>query len=155
MSDDIITLLCAKLATIGAAIPHQPAVTAYDPPPAGLKTANLPALFVYTGAASHNEGEMGENFISTTRRFYVQIAVIPTGQGDPNTREKSVRPLLEAALAHFHQYPHFSDISFVERVTVASDSGISILPEYGGIFIGFEIPIDIKYFLARTYATGE
>jgi hypothetical protein len=154
MTDQISTL-CAKIATIGEGISGINSNGVFDPPPANLQTAELPALFTWTGTAAHNESVLGEDFVETTRRFFVQVAVIPSGQGDPNTRETLVRPLLEAALAQFRKYPRFNDVDWVEKVNLLSDSGVIILPEYGGKFIGFEIQLDITYIAPRTFAAGE
>ena len=85
---DMLSSICAKIALIGADISGINQSGVFDPPPANLNTADLPALFVWTGTASHDESVLGENFVDTTRRFYLQVAVIPLGQGDPNTREK-------------------------------------------------------------------
>lgn len=149
---DMISNICAKIALIGAEITGINANGVFDPPPVNLQTADLPALFVWTGTATHDESVMGEGFVDTTRRFYLQVAVIPIGQGDPNTRESLVRPLLDSALTVFRKYQNLKGLEFVEKVVVGSDSGVIVLPEYGGKFIGFEIPIDVKYFALRTYA---
>lgn len=152
---DMISSICANLATIGREIVGINANGVFDPPPAGLQTADLPAMFVWTGTATHSEGSMGESFVETTRRFYLQIAVIPVGQGDPNTRETLIRPLIDATLTVLRQHPKIKSLDWVEKMTVGSDSGVIILPEYGGKFIGFEIPIDVSYFAIRTYASNE
>jgi len=152
---DMLTDICAKIAQIGAEISGINLNGVFDPPPANIQTANLPAMFTWTGNAQHNESELGEDFIETTRRFYVQIAVIPTGQGDPNTREKLVRPLIEAALAAFRKHPKLIGLKWIEKVVVGSDSGVIILPEYGGKFIGVEIPLDVVYIQPRSYAPNE
>lgn len=141
---DILSDISAQIATIGAGITGINAHGVFNPPPANLQSADLPALFTWTGSASHGDG-LGEHFVETTRRFYVQVAVISTGQGDPNTREALARPLMEATLAQFRKYTRFSSIDWVERVKVVSDSGIIILPEYGGKYIGFEIALDVTY----------
>ncbi len=152
---DMLSSICAKIALIGADISGINQSGVFDPPPANLNTADLPALFVWTGTASHDESILGENFVDTTRRFYLQVAVIPLGQGDPNTRETLVRPLLDSALTVFRQHTSLKGLEFVENVSVGSDSGVIILPEYGGKFIGFEIPIDVKYFALRDHAPNE
>jgi len=152
---DMITEICAHIAEISAEISGINAKGVFDPPPANLNTADLPAVFVWTGTATHNESVMGENFVETTRRFYLQVAVIPTGQGDPNTRETLVRPLLDSALAVLRKHVSLKGLEWVEKIMVGSDSGIIILPEYGGKFIGFEIPIDVIYFALRSYASNE
>lgn len=152
---DILSAICAKIATIGRAIEGINVQGVYDPPPANLQSADLPAMFTWTGVANHNVSALGEGFIETTRRFYVQVAVLPIGQGDPNTRETLVRPLIAAALIQFAKYPHFRDVNFVQKCVIVSDSGVIILPEYGGKYIGFEIALDITYFAPRSFAAGE
>ena len=152
---DMLTNICAHLAEIGAEISGINPHGVFDPPPANLNTADLPAVFIWTGTATHNEGSLGENLIESTRRFYLQVAVIPTGQGDPNTREALVRPLIEATLTTLRQHPKLKGMEWVEKLTAGSDSGVILLPEYGGKFIGFEIPLDITYIALRTYASNE
>lgn len=152
---DRITEICAKLAEIGAGITGINQNGVFDPPPAELLTAHLPAHFTWVGAGAHSESSLGEMFVETTRRFYVQVAVLPLGQGNPNNREKLVRPLLQAALAQHRKYLTLSTLDWVEKSEIRSDSGVIILPEYGGKFIGFEIPIDITYIEPRTIAAGE
>jgi hypothetical protein len=152
---DIITSICGKLALVGHEITGINSNGVYDPPPVNLQTANLPALFVWTGTATHDEDNLGESLVETTRRFYAQVAVIPTGQGDPNTRETLIRPLIEAALAAYRKHPKLYGLEWVARVKVGSDSGVIILPEYGGKFIGFEISLDVVYITPRTYASSE
>ena len=152
---DMLSDICAKIALIGKEISGINTNGVFDPPPANLTTADLPAVFVWTGAGSHDENVMGENFVNTTRLFYFQVAVIPLGQGDPNTRETLIRPLLEAALATLRKYPKLKGLEWIERMTVNTDSGVIILPEYGGKFIGFEIQLGVKYIAPRSFAANE
>lgn len=141
---DVVSDVCANLAAEGRQIEGMNAEGVFDPPRANLETAHLPALYTLTGNATHT-GELGEMDAYTSRRFNIQVAVIPTGQGDPNTREAQCRPLLEQTLKHYRAYALTARIDWVSEIKIVSDSGIVILPEYGGKFIGFQISLDVKY----------
>ncbi len=150
---DILTNICAQIATVGRGITG--IGTVFDPPPPNLETSSLPAMFTWTGTGTHSESALGEDFIETTRRFYVQVAVISTGQGNPATRETLARPLIEATLAALRKHPRLAGLDWIERAVIGSDSGVIILPEYGGKYIGFEVPVDITYITPRVYAANE
>jgi len=150
---DRISAICAAIATIGATIPGINAHGVFDLPPANLNTGDLPAVFTWAGPGQHSP--LGEMVDITARRFYVQVAVIPISQGDPNTRERLVRPLMEAALAAYRGHPRLTNLDWVRVALVGSDSGVIILPEYGGKFVGFEISLDVTYITPRTISTNE
>jgi len=116
----------------------------FYPPPPTLDTASLPAVFAFTGNNTYDLSEMG--VIQMTRIFRVQVACIPTGQGNPRDREEMVPPLISnvASAINLKQYSHGLD--FVETIRVVTDSGIVILPEWGAKFIGFELQVEVKYF---------
>lgn len=126
--------------------------TAIDPPPAGPAAANLPLLYVLSGRATHSDDEQ---IVQVARVFRVQVAVLPAVQGDPNTREKLCRPLLDLVAEKYRSYYRLASVSFVERIRVLSDSGIVILPEYGYKYMGFEVPVEVTYFAPRSFAQGE
>lgn len=145
--------ICDALIAIGATVTG--VTSAIDPPPANPTTAVLPLLYVFTGPATVLEDEHGETWDTLVRQFRLQVAVIPTGQGDPNTRETLVRPLIDAAVDKFRSYPQLNGLKFVERLRVVSDSGVAILPEYGGKFIGFEVRLEVQYIQRRALAARE
>ncbi len=149
----IIETLTAAIKTIGENASG--IVNAFDPPPAGINTADLPALYTFTGNAVHNDTEYGANRILVRRIFRVQVAVIPTGQGDPNTRETLCRPLLDNVLDQFRKYPTLGKTARIRKSRIVSDSGIVLLPEWGAKYIGFEIRIEVETIEPRTYAQGE
>jgi len=144
----LIDDVCAGIKTVGTLAPG--IVTAFNPPPVAIETAHLPALYAFLGSASHSE-EYGPNKVLTVRTFRVQVAVIPTGQGNPNTREMLVRPLLQNVIETYRKYPRLSKTAFVREAAVVSDTGIVILPEWGGKFIGFEIRLQVETIEPRTY----
>lgn len=125
---------------------------AVDPPPANLQTGELPAVWTFTGPNRESEYSPTLNIVRRTMR--VQCAVIPTGQGDPNQREKLVRPVLEAVATKLRQYPSLG-VNYIQKATVTGDSGVVVLPEYGRKFIGFEIQLEVMYFVRRSYAENE
>lgn len=145
--------ISARIALLGsAATGIQKAI---DPPPANPSTAVLPLLYVFTGSADYAENEEGEGWDMLTRAFRLQVAVIPTAQGDPNTRESLVRPLLDATVNQLRSYPGLNGLPFVKKMRVRSDSGVAILPEYGAKFIGFEVRLEVSYLQKRAFARGE
>lgn len=145
----LIDDVCAGIKTVGAGAPG--VKTAFDPPPVNIETGFLPALYTFLGSANHNETAYGPNTVMVTRTYRVQVAVIPTGQGNPNTRESQIRPLLQNVIEHYRKYPHLSRTNHVRDARVISDSGIVILPEWGGKFIGFEIRLAVTTLEPRTY----
>ena len=149
----MISTLTAAIKAIGEQVTG--IVTAFDPPPAGLNSADLPALFAFTGNASHGDTQYGANKVLVTRIYRIQVAVIPSALGDPNTRETLCRPLLDATVDTFQMHPTLGKIARVRRSRVVSDSGIVLLPEWGGKYIGFEVRLEVETIEPRTYAKGE
>jgi len=127
--------------------------SAYDPAPNDLNSASLPALWTFTGPASEEESEF-EDYVRIDRTMRVQVAVIPTAQGAPATREKKCRPILDAVSAKLRSSPHLG-VNWVENTRVVADSGIVILPEYGGKYIGFEIQYLVTYYQKVSYGANE
>ncbi|MHB0922632.1 MAG: hypothetical protein ACYC3H_01535 [Bellilinea sp.] len=145
----IIDDVCSGINVVGASAPG--ITRAFNPPPVSIETAHLPALYAFLGSANHNETAYGPNMVLTTRTYRVQVAVIPTGQGNPNTRELQIRPLLQNVIEHYRKYPRLSRTNRVREARVVSDSGIVILPEWGGKFIGFEIRLAVTTLEPRAY----
>ncbi len=147
---DQINLVCSGIQTIGTGITG--ITKAFATPPAGLETAELPALYAFTGAMTPDDED--SSFVTETRAFRVQVAVLPTGQGDPNTREAKCRPLLEAVNAAFRARFGLGGVEGVQTSRVVSDSGIVLLPEWGGKFIGFEVRLAVTMIRERHFAHG-
>lgn len=148
----MIQTVTAAIKTIGEGATG--IVAAFNPPPVSLNTADLPALYTFTGNARHSD-ELGPNKVVVMRVYRVQVAVIPIGQGDPNTRELLCQPLLDQVIEQYRKYPHLDKTARVRASRIVSDSGIVLLPEWGGKYIGFEIRLEVYTIEPRTYAQGE
>jgi len=130
--------------------------TAKDPPPGIIDTALLPCAFVFTGESEYDWTIPGRDDVGSVIRTYrVQVAVVPVNQATPETRETRCRPLIEAVRDELAKYPSLGGVLGVLEATVETDSGIAILPEYEGKFIGFEVRVRVMSLIARTYATRE
>lgn len=149
----IIENVCSAIRTVASSAPG--ITTAYDPPPGSIPSADLPALYVFTGGGTHSESSLGPNVMLVKRVYRVQVAVLPIGQGKPSTRETSIRPLLDNTIAHFRKHPTLGKTARVRAARVASDSGIVILPEWSGIYIGFEIRLEVATIEPRDFSPGE
>jgi hypothetical protein len=147
----MIASLTAAIKTIGAAASG--IKSGFDPAPNDLNSSSLPALWCFTGPAREDQSQFSD-YASVVRTMRVQVAVLPTAQGTPAEREKKCRPLLDAVTAQLRSYPHLG-VDWVQKAQVAGDSGIVILPEYAGKYIGFEIQLEVAYYVKRTYAAGE
>lgn len=149
----MIEQICSTLADIGREAAG--ICTVFDPPPPNLESGALPALYVFTGSATHNDAALGPNLVQVTRTLRVQVAVIPTGAGDPKTRESACRPLLDAVMAAYWKHPHLNQTARVRSARVVSDSGVVLLPEWGMRFIGFEVRVEVVTIEPRAIAKGE
>lgn len=139
MSDQI-TLVCDGIAAVGKISGIQ---TAFAIPPAGLETAELAALYAFTGTATNDQQTLGAGFFQETRLYRVQVAVLPTGQGTPELRETRCRPLITGLNQALRDNPSLGGVAGVQKSLVVGDSGIVLLPEWGGKFIGFEIRLQV------------
>jgi hypothetical protein len=148
----MIEEVCASITSIGAAV--EGITTAIDPPPVNLNSANLPAQVIFTGQAQRDDSA-GPNLFVVTRMYRVQVAAIPTGQGNPNARETVVRPLLQAHVAAFETHPTLGKLAGVRSAKVVYDSGVILLMEYGQKYIGYEIGLQVVTVERRTIAKGE
>lgn len=144
---------CAAIQSIGAAV--EGITKAFDPPPVNLVSADLPAQVVFTGQAQRDHAELGANLVVITRMFRVQVAVMPVGQGNPNKRESTIRPLLDRHIDAFEAHPTLGKLVGVREAEVAYDSGVVLLVEYGQKFIGYEIGLQVTTVERRTIAKGE
>lgn len=127
--------------------------TTYATAPVNLSTAQLPALYVFTGATV-DEYDVESNWVDVTRDYRVQVAVLPVSLGNPAKREEVCRPIIEAIKKELRKYPSLATAG-VQTSRVLGDSGIVILPEWGYKYIGFEVTLRVSYYIAREYAQGE
>lgn len=124
---------------------------AVDPPPAQIDTVHLPCNYTYTGEADYTDYQ--ENVIWISRTFRNQTAVLPYGQSTPQLREAKVRPVLEVVRDQLFSYSGnlgALDLGLMQ-VRITRDSGVAMLPDWDGKFIGFEFTMIIEYVVARTY----
>lgn len=128
---------------------------AFDPPPPKLDSGDLPALWIFTDRSSIDAETDG--IVNTSRTFRIQVAVLTLSEGDPYTRETRCRPLLDLVSSKFQGTPTLRNLPFVRPMgaSVLSDSGIVILPEFGGQFIGFEVRLQVQHFVNRSFEEGE
>jgi len=124
-----------------------------DPLPPKIDTAEMPLVYTLTGPATDSSAA-GEDMDLETRTYYVQCAVLKVGQGTPDERETRGRPLLIALKYALKAHPHLG-AAYVERATVMGDSGITVLNEYGGLNIGFQITLSVLERVPRLYADDE
>jgi hypothetical protein len=144
-----ITDVCTAIATIGDGITG--ITTAYSTPPAGLDTAQLPALYPLTGRAEYDNRSVGADAFIIRRFYRVQVAVIPVGQGTPNEIESRCRALIDAVRKAFAKQPQLDRVSTVQNSIPVADTGIVRLEEYGSKFIGFDMTLMVDEIEARSY----
>ena len=141
-----IDLVCGAIAALLDGLAVTSGSTAYtlrasDPPPAKVDTAQLPAAWVFTGQSTDDWGAHEIGLV--TRQYAVQVALLPVGQSTPEEREKRCRPFIEAVRAQLAAHPSLGgQVPWLERARVTGDSGIILLPEYGGVYIGFEMRLE-------------
>jgi hypothetical protein len=149
-------LVCAAIASIGNGVTVTVSgvtltTVGIDPPPAQLGTALLPALYALTGAATY---EWGSDYGTETREYRLQCAVEAAEQSNRNTREAQRRALIVALRDKFAGYPHLG-VDGVQMATVTSDTGPVDIEDRNGVFVGFEITIEVVEVISRTYAANE
>lgn len=153
--------VCAALKTIcnGVTGVTSDAVTltikSYDPPPASLDSVKLPAVYVFTGGAEYDAARYGAENVEIVREYSVNCAVLAENAATPELREKHCRPLLEALRDRLLMYPSLGNVATVQQMTPISDTGVIVLPEYGGLYVGFTITIQTLEIVSRTYASNE
>lgn len=142
MSDDItkhqeaIALICREVTEIKKA---------FSTAPEKLDTAELPAAYSLTSSATDSETTYGEKESDVKRVYRIQVAVLPIGQATPTLRETKCRSLLDKVRKQFKKHPLLKNVEFVQNATVLGDSGVVILPEFGMMFVGFEIRLQVEY----------
>lgn len=150
IDETTITSLIAKgIRAVGAGITG---LNALDPAPVSLDSTQLPAQVCFTGSAESEDAGTGENWVTVRRTMRVQIAMMPTGQANPEDRELMCRPMIDRVNAEYRRWPQLKGVAYVQEATVISDSGIVILPEWGGKFIGFELRVRVEYLQPKNLA---
>lgn len=152
---DYITLHRQAIKGIGETV--EGLVKVFDLAPEKLDSSELPALYPLTSQASYNESIKGEFFEEATRVYRVQVPVIPLGLANPQDRESMCQPLIEAVVRTFQGYPTLGNCPYVRAngVSVLSDSGIVVLPEWGAKYVGFEVRLQVIYDYPREFSDGE
>lgn len=153
MTAIIISDITARIVQIAGTVAGIKKV--YDPGPPNLVSDDLVCTWVYTDPAQYLDFDDDENQIQTVRLFRIQTACLTIAQGDPYSRESTVRPLIDTMVRKFQGYSTLNNLPYVRSHRVVSDSGVVILPEYGGQFIGFEVRLSVEYLYERVYAPGE
>jgi hypothetical protein len=115
-----------------------------DPPPPTWDTAALPGHYILTGGA--DDTPMGDDggVVEESRIVRVQVPVVPLGQATPYERETRSRALLDALKQQYRIMCRSARITGVRSMRVLGDSGVVVLPEYDGQYIGFEIRLEVK-----------
>lgn len=137
----------AAIVEIGAEITG--IVSAIDPPPVNMDTADLPLLMCWAGRATDAESLLGDFAFTETRAYRVQVAVSPRGQKTEAEIETLVRGLLPKVKDVYRSRPNLASetykngVPWLQSCRVTGDSGIIALPEYEGKFIGFEIYLEV------------
>jgi hypothetical protein len=126
---------CAGIVAIGATVSG--IFNASDPPPEKLDSAEMPALYVFTGPATYDTSTYG--FHRETRQYRVRVAVAPEGQATPPVIEARVRTLLPLVSAALIAAPTLNGKAW--QATVLGDSGVILLPEYSAV--GFELRVEV------------
>jgi len=146
-----LTTICSAIKTIGAAISGITA--AIDPPPAGLVSAQMPALYVFSGPATTDWASQGDEGGVETRLYRVRVAIAPEAEATPPLLETRIRTLLPAVRDAFAARPSLGSTVGVVEARVLGDSGPIALPEYNAV--GFELRLEVQDLLLRTFASGE
>lgn len=128
-------------------------VIAYDPPPVAMDSIKLPAAYIFTGSADYDTEASADQYMEA-RAYEVHCAIGAEAQMNENIRERHARALIPAIQARLMKYQNLG-VAQVLYIRVTSDSGPIVLPEYGGLYVGFIINLTVNELITRTYATGE
>ncbi len=154
MTDSIdIDAVCEGIQTVSQTITG--IGTCYATPPVTLETAQLPASYPLTGTAQYELMSGGEDGNYENRLYRVQFPVLPENQANAQLREERCRPLIQAAIKAFMGHPSLAGTRNVQEAVVLGDSGIVILPEYDGKYIGFELRVAVRFLISRSFADYE
>jgi hypothetical protein len=128
-----ITDICAAIVEIGKGVSG--IVSATDPPPPKIDTAQMPALYVLTGSAEYDDEHINEEH----RQYRVRVAIAPTGEANPQLLETHLRILIPLVKLAFLIEPTLNRAALL--CTVLGDSGVILLPEYSAV--GFEVRLEV------------
>jgi hypothetical protein len=124
-----------------------------DPPPVKLDSAELPLAYLTPGPAADEGRSTGDDEVRETRQYALRVPVISSGQGTPGERETRCRPILAAVKAWLRMYPHLGTAGVEAQVN--GDSGVVVLPDFEGKFIGFEVRLQVTTLIVWNYAANE
>jgi len=147
-----LNLIPPAIAAIGKLVPG--ITSSMDPPPPTINTASLPLLYALTGESDYDDTR-GSELLWVTRIYRIQVAVIPRNQATPNTRETQCRPLISAVRDTFAQYPQLGNVLGVQNARVVGDTGVALLPDWEGLYVGFEVRLEVTSVVERTYTQKE
>jgi len=142
-----ILTICEAIKNIGAKVDG--IETAFSEPPVKLDTAELPALYPFTGPAVYDGEVEGDDGLIVTRQYRVHVATSMKGQDDEIAAEQNGKTLLEAVVLRFANRPSLANTAGVIEAKVLSDTGVIILPEYSGKVIGFEVVVQVSEYVIR------
>lgn len=123
--------------------------------PPKMDTATVPALYPLTGPATNDWVSGGSDSDVETRQFQLHVPVLAKGLGVPGEPEQRCRPIIAAVRDTFASYPSLNGCDGVKQATVMGDSGVILLPDYEGTWMGFITRLQVSLFLRRTFAAGE
>jgi hypothetical protein len=128
----------------------------FDPPPAKAPdTAQLPALYVYTGRGTYDYEYYGDDEVREVREYRIQLAVLPTAEATPELIETRCRAAIAAVRAIYAARPSLGNLVGEQNALLLSDSGAFQLPQYGGAHIGVEFILRVDEMLERIFASNE
>ena len=142
-----IGTICEAIKTIGAGVDGIKA--SFTEPPVKLDTAELPALYPFTGSAAYDWNTSGDETGIVTRQYRIHVAIVPRGQDNEIIAEQKGKTLLEAVALRFANRPSLGNTPGVQYAEVVSDGTVIVLPEYGGKFIGFEVILSVQEYIDR------
>ncbi len=130
-----IEQVCAAIVALAGAVTG--IISAGDPPPEKLDSAEMPAVYVFTGSAAYDTARY--SVTEETRQYRVRVAIAPDGAATPPYLEKRVRTLIPLMRTAFVNAPTLNRV--VLQCSVLGDSGVIQLPEYGAV--GFEVRLEV------------
>lgn len=151
-----IETVCTAIARIGATITG--ITKAFEEPPAIIDTAQMPALYTFIGRSNDRDNDLGSEYAIETRVYRIQVAVLPKGQSSRVAAEETIRSLLSTVKEVFRNRPslaHTSDagvrggVDNVQWARVIGDSGPVSLTEYQGMYIGFEVYLEVTEYVEK------
>jgi hypothetical protein len=152
---DIDTVASAVVSIFDANLVEAGLTKAVDPPPPAIQSAWLPLAYVLTGEGIYDFVTGGSYRLVETRIYKVRVAVLATAHDTPSERETKARPVLQGCKNVLSRYPSLLLTQWVQKMELVRDSGITILPDWGGKWIGFELQISVVQNYRRCIADQE